>query len=290
MTSVWDVLTGGFVRRLRSSAVSLWWKGNWVIEVKLSIHWSIFGSVFSYGHELWVETKITRSQMQSDKMSLHQGGWCSLKNVKAFGNLETSQRRAAAPPHSEKPDEVEQASGPDAYRTSPWVGVLGMSQWAEFPGKTQDTLLDCLSAGLGTSPTWVEEDGFMQWISLFRVSCYLTEVVFIVLFILKMNERISSFYGQNEQYLYQIYFVDWLGIGAGNVCPVSVSILCLSVTLPHPSMQTSVNHLSPSSDNGKNFDRTTSSRVLNPEWVQSRTCSLFPSFLRSVLLQTECLN
>ncbi len=38
-------------------------------KAKLSIYWSIFVPTLSYGHELWVVTERTRSQVQAAEMS-----------------------------------------------------------------------------------------------------------------------------------------------------------------------------------------------------------------------------
>ena len=50
-------------------------------KAKLSIYWSIYVPTLTYGHELWVMTKRTRSQIQVAKMSfLHRVAGLSLRD------------------------------------------------------------------------------------------------------------------------------------------------------------------------------------------------------------------
>lgn len=91
-------------------------------KAKLLIHWSIYTPTLSFGHELWLMNKSTRSQKQvaegekGEKLS-HSG---------------RAQSTAAVPSHREK------------------SSASGISHREGAPRQTQDTLNRlCLSAGLG---------------------------------------------------------------------------------------------------------------------------------------------
>ena len=100
---------------------------NWSIVLKkelsrkasLSIYQSIYVSTLTYGHELWVMTKRTRSRIQAAEMIfLHRVAGLSLKDEgEELRHPGGAWSRAAAPPHREESVEVVRASGKDASRT-----------------------------------------------------------------------------------------------------------------------------------------------------------------------------
>uniref|UniRef100_A0A8C6MJY5 Reverse transcriptase domain-containing protein n=1 Tax=Nothobranchius furzeri TaxID=105023 RepID=A0A8C6MJY5_NOTFU len=119
-------------------------------KARLSIYWSIYVPILTYGHELWVMTERTRLRIQAVEMSfLRRVAGLSLRDRVRSSDIreglgvellllriERSQLRLF---------------GQDASWTPPWGGVSGMSCRQETPGLTQDTLERLhLQSGPGT--------------------------------------------------------------------------------------------------------------------------------------------
>ena len=121
-------------------------------KAKLSIYRSIYVPTLTYGHELWVMTERTRSQIQAaEKSFLRRVAGLSLRDEgEELGHPGGTQSRAAAPARGEEPAEVAQASAQDAFWKPPVRGVPDMSHREEASWPTQDQVEGLyLSPGLG---------------------------------------------------------------------------------------------------------------------------------------------
>uniref|UniRef100_A0A8C6KI17 Reverse transcriptase domain-containing protein n=1 Tax=Nothobranchius furzeri TaxID=105023 RepID=A0A8C6KI17_NOTFU len=96
-------------------------------NAKLSIYWLIYVPILTYGRELWVMTKRTRSRIQAAEMSfLRRVAGLSLRDRVRSSDIREGLG-TAAPPDRKESFEVVWASGQDASWTPPRGGVSGMS-------------------------------------------------------------------------------------------------------------------------------------------------------------------
>ena len=81
-------------------------------EAKLSVDWSIFVPTLTYGHELWVVTQRTRSQIQEAEMGfLHRVAGLSLGDRVRSSVIWERLKVEPLLLHVEEPVEVVQTSG-----------------------------------------------------------------------------------------------------------------------------------------------------------------------------------
>ena len=104
-------------------------------KAKLSVYQSIYVPTLTYGHELWVVTKRTRSRIQVAEMSFlwRVAGLSLSDRVRSSDIRREHGVEAAAPLRRKASAEVVRASDQEASRVPPFRGFPGTSDWEERP-------------------------------------------------------------------------------------------------------------------------------------------------------------